>query len=170
MAETKTVDGMQLHQDMAHQRREWRVQRIAWAVMALVLLAALAGLLGPGPLSRSVANAADGALRVEYNRFERLQSPSELRIRLPADAARTGTVRLRLNREFVGNVEIRDVLPEPESSSADADGFVYELDTGGSGGPVTVAVRYEYRTFGSTPVRVAIDAGPAVSFDQWVYP
>ena len=168
MAEPKTIDGLQLHQDMAHQRREWRIQRIGWVVMALLLLAALAGLLGPGPLSRSVVAAEDGTLRVEYNRFERLQSASELRIELPAGATQAGTVRLRLNRAFVENADIQDVVPEPGSITADADGFVYELDTGASVGPVIV--RYEYLRFGSTPVRVAIEGGSAVSFDQWVYP
>jgi hypothetical protein len=170
MAGTKSIDDLQLKQDMAHQRREWRVQRIGWAVMALLLLAALAGLLGPGPLSRTVVNGADSRLRVEYDRFAHTQAPGELLIELPADIAKAGTVRLRLNREFVESVEIMGVVPEPASSTIDGNGLVYELATRASARPVTVAVQYEYRVFGSTPVRVAIEGGPAVSFDQWVYP
>lgn len=170
MAETKSIDGLQINQDMPHQRREWRAQRIGWVVMALLLIAALAGLLGPGPLSSSVANAPDGALRVEYDRFERLQSPNELRIGLPADAARTGTVRLRLNREFVESVDLQRFDPQPESVAVDADGFVYEFAVNPAGRPPAVIAHYQYRNAGSTSVRVSVEGGPAVAFGQWVYP
>lgn len=165
---TKSIDGLQLHQNMAHQRREWRVQRIGWALMALLLLAALLGLLGPGPLSRTTAAA--GALRVEYNRFEHMQAPSEMRIGLPADAVDGGTVRLRLSRAFVENVQLERIDPQPRANAADGDGFVYEFDTRQSRVPVDVIVRYQYQAFGRMPVRVAIEGGPAMSFEQWVYP
>jgi hypothetical protein len=168
MTETKSIDGLQLHQDMTHQRREWRVQRIAWVLMGLLMLAALLGLLGPGPLSHADVSAA--ALRVEYSRFEHMQAPGELRIELPADAVQAGTVRLRLNRGFVEQVDLERIDPEPRASAADSDGLIYEFDTRRSPGPVAVVVYYKYRTFGHMPVHVAMEGGPAVSFAQWVYP
>lgn len=170
MSDTRSIDGLQINQDMPHQRREWRAQRIGWLAMALLLVAALAGLLGPGPLSSSVASAPDGALRVEYDRFERLQAPNELRIGLPADVAGAGSVRLRLNREFVENADIERFDPQPESVAVDADGFVYEFVVNPAGSAPTVIAHYQYRTAGSTPVRVSIEGGPAVAFSQWVYP
>lgn len=109
-------------------------------------------------------------MRVEYDRFERLQSPNEMRIELPAEAVRAGTVRLRLNRAFMERVNLERIEPEPESVAVDGDGFVYELLVGASGRPAPVVARYEYRTFGRSPVRVAVEGGPAVAFEQWVYP
>lgn len=170
MSETESIDGLQINQDMPHQRREWRAQRTGWVVIALLLVAALAGLLGPGPLSSSVAHAPDGGLRVEYDRFERLQSPNELRIVLPADLARTGSIRIRLNREFVESADLERFDPDPVSVAVDADGFVYEFAVNPAGRPPTVIAHYQYRSAGSTPVRVSVEGGPAVAFGQWVYP
>ena len=45
----KTVQGMRIEEDRAYQRREWRFERIGWAVMAALLMAGLIGLLGDGP-------------------------------------------------------------------------------------------------------------------------
>ena len=53
---------LQIEQDMGFQRTEWVVQRAGWVGMALLILAALVGLLGRGPLSAAVARAGDGAL------------------------------------------------------------------------------------------------------------
>jgi hypothetical protein len=167
---TNSIDGLQIHEDMAYQRREWRVQRIGWAVMGLLLLAALAGLLGPGPLSDAAAGRAGGPLRVEYSRFERMQSPGELRIHVAARLARTGTVRLRLNRGFVEKIDLVRLYPEPVSTDVDGNGFTYEVGTSGAAAPITAVVQYKYRAFGRMPVQVAVEDGAAVSFEQWVYP
>jgi hypothetical protein len=45
------------------QRRLWRAERIGWGCMALLVLAALAGLTGGGgPLSRATGAAPEGSL------------------------------------------------------------------------------------------------------------
>ncbi len=42
---------LELAQDLDFERHTWTVERIGWLAMAAVGLAALAGWLGPGPLS-----------------------------------------------------------------------------------------------------------------------
>lgn len=54
MGSTERVGDLELGQDLPFQRREWAVQRIAWAAMAAVLTAALLGLFGSGPVSDAV--------------------------------------------------------------------------------------------------------------------
>lgn len=88
MTRFKTIGSLQLHEDLAHERREWKLQRVGWALMALALLAAVLGLFGHGPLSETASASADGALTVRHQRFERYQAPSEYDIgALPALAA-----------------------------------------------------------------------------------
>ena len=68
---------LELHQDPRFTRRIAAIQRAGWVVMGLVIAAALLGLFGAGPLSRATAEAADGTLRLEYDRFGRLSAPGE---------------------------------------------------------------------------------------------
>ena len=42
-AETDRVGDLEIHQDLPFQRRSWTVQRVGWAIMALVVLAGLLG-------------------------------------------------------------------------------------------------------------------------------
>ena len=67
-------------QVMRHHYAAWRAERVAWCVMALVLLATLLGAFGDGPLS----DARVGSPRtftVEYDRLLRSSSPALLRFR-----------------------------------------------------------------------------------------
>src|SRR3712207_4138009 len=51
MSETTRVGDLEVAEDLTFQRREWAAQRVGWVLLALVIAAALAGLLGRGPLS-----------------------------------------------------------------------------------------------------------------------
>jgi hypothetical protein len=83
MAEVQRAGDLELNQDLRFQRRMWAVQRIGWAVMALVVLAGLLGLFGPGPLSSATAGKEEGPLLVEgYERFVRFRIPTTLQVRL----------------------------------------------------------------------------------------
>lgn len=46
-----------IDEDLTFQRRNWAAERAGWALMAAVVALGLAGLFGPGPLSRPVATA-----------------------------------------------------------------------------------------------------------------
>lgn len=59
-------------EDLAFQRRVWRVQRGGWVVMFAVVIAALAGAFGLGPLAEGEARSADGALSARWDRIARV--------------------------------------------------------------------------------------------------
>lgn len=56
---------VQVSEDLDFQRKEWRVQRIAWTCMAVLILAAALGAAGSGPLSSRTAKARGGHLAVD---------------------------------------------------------------------------------------------------------
>ncbi len=56
-------------EDIAHQRKVWKAERIAWTLMAGAILAAIFGFVGHGLFSkRTVALPGEG-LVVEYQRI-----------------------------------------------------------------------------------------------------
>jgi hypothetical protein len=80
------IGDLEIQQDLNYQRREWRIQRLGWVVMRLVILAALLGLLGNGPLSKASVTATDGSLRLDYHRCWHYRNPMTLEIHAPGGA------------------------------------------------------------------------------------
>ncbi|MGH9943441.1 MAG: hypothetical protein ACRD9R_13925 [Pyrinomonadaceae bacterium] len=170
MSDIKRVGDIEIGEDMRTQRRQWAIERIGWVLMLLVALAALAGLLGPGPLSGTSAATPDSLLQVEYNRFERRQSPVMLRVRLGPGAARGGQLRLSLNRDYVEGIQIERIEPEPDTVEAHADRYVYVFNAPDISGATSVTFRFEPNRYGRAPVRLWIEGGPQLSFRQFFYP
>jgi hypothetical protein len=96
----------------------WRVRRVGWLGMVLLMLAGFAGLLGGGPMSR-----AEVRLRIEHARFARAEAPQTLQAHIPAPAA--DGYRLAVNREFLDRVRIDSVVPHPLRTEAHVDRVVY---------------------------------------------
>lgn len=171
MSEIARIGDIEINENMPAQRRAWAIRRAGWAAMALFVLAGLAGLLGPGPLSSRIAGARGSALWAEYNRFERYQSPSEMRIHLGAGAAREGKVRLSLPRHFIEHIHITRIDPEPEAVTAGTDRFTYTFTVPDGGGPTTATFHLEPNVYGGMPVRVWLDGGPQfLEFEQFYFP
>ncbi|HYD01305.1 MAG TPA: hypothetical protein VEB22_08770 [Phycisphaerales bacterium] len=165
MAESTHVGDLQIHQDLSQERMEWKIERVAWVVALLILLAALAGLLGPGPLSR--AEAGEGPLRVEYNRLARYQAPEMLRIHIGPGASRGGKSRIWLSRAFIEGIELKHIDPRPSSVEAAPDRFTYTFDAADGG---VMVFHFEPNTFGRAEVTVGAEGGPPVAFSQFFYP
>ena len=103
MSENQKRD-LELVQDLALEEREWTIQRIGWLLMALVVVSALLGLFGAGPLSSRVIASRDGRFKLEYDRFERYQSPSRLLVQLRANGQ--AKARIWLSRNFIESVKV----------------------------------------------------------------
>jgi hypothetical protein len=166
------VDGMEIEQDLEFQRRSWTFQRAGWVVMILVLVAALAGLLGAGPLSSSTVTVA-GALRVEYQRFSRYQTPETLVVHVDPAAVRDSAVRIGLDRDYLGVSKVETVTPPPVSVRADGSELTYEFAVGRPDQPVMVTFVMQPERLGFSRGRVVLHRGEApetAAFWRLVYP
>jgi hypothetical protein len=168
MSEPKHVGDLEIDQDLAFQRRSWVVQRVGWILMLLLLACAVAGLVGPGPLSSAEAGVRGSPLWIEYNRFERYESPTTLRVHIGPGVGADGRVRVGLNREFVDGVDFVRVVPEPEAVEAGPGGLVMTVRV--AAGPADVVVSFEPRRYGSLPIRVSVADGFAVEATAFIYP
>jgi hypothetical protein len=77
---------LQIDEDLAFQRREWKIQRVGWGAMALVIIAALLGVFGTGPLSNATLERE--GLRLEYERFCRFAAANGYRFHGIAQSGR----------------------------------------------------------------------------------
>jgi len=160
---------LQLEQDLVLQQRTWRVQRIGWVVLALIVLCGTLGLFGGiGPLNSTSTQAADGSMVVHYPRFGRYVGPTEFAIELPATRASGGTIELALERAYLDQWEMYGISPQPDGEKAVGDWMVYEFSVG------EAAMRIDFHgrphTVGWLRGRVRVGDGEPVALATWVHP
>ena len=162
--------GLEIDDDPAFAERSWRWQRVGWVVVLAVLIAALAGLLGAGPLGHRNARVP-GQLRVEYQRFARYEAPQTLTVRIEPAATRADEVRLWLDRHYLEGTRLEAVTPSPIRVEAAADRLVYVFALSQPGEPATIVFRMQSEQIGRIAGRLGLVGGEgAVAFSQLVYP
>lgn len=164
------VDGLEIDQDVAFAQRSWRVQRAGWVGLGVVLVLALAGLLGGGPLSRREARLP-GLLRVEYQRFARYEAPQTLTVRLEPAATRGPEVRLWVDRRYLDDAQVATITPPPSRVEAAGDRLVHVFPVARPGDPLTIRFALQSEQIGPIAGRVGLEGAAAVApFRQFVYP
>jgi hypothetical protein len=168
VAKTTRVGSLEVGQDLAFQQREWKVQRAAWVVALLVLVAGFAGLLGGGPLSQT--EASSGPLALEYDRFARKRAPTELRARLEPEVTSEGEFSLWLSETYLDKVDVNRVLPEPIEMAAASDRVVFRFLAANPGEPAEITFALEPSEPGLVHGNVGLVNGQDVGFDQVIFP
>lgn len=163
------VGDLEIDQNLRFENLEWRVERAAWALMSLIILAAILGLFGAGLLNRSEAHGE--GIKVRYPRFERVSSPTVLEVTVAPAMVRNGVVQVWLPREYAASLEITSAIPPPQSGITTEDRVVYAFRAK-PGAPASIVFqgRFAEGTVGFVPVRVGIVSGGEASFWQFVWP
>jgi hypothetical protein len=156
----------EIGEDLVFQHHNWRVQRVGWALLAVLIVAGLVGLLGPGPLSNVNARGGNG-LEVEYERFVRHGAQTELRVRVTQPPS--GQVRIAISREYLDTLNLQQVVPAPTRVQASGVDVVYTFELAGNG-PMQATFVLQPEKLGKHVARVAIDIGTRVTVQQFTYP
>jgi hypothetical protein len=145
-------------------QREWHMQRIGWALVALFLALALGGLFGNGPLSRAHADGAAG--RVEYQRFVRYGLSTDLVV-TPTGSAQ-GVNRIEIDADYLDAFRVEHITPEPASARRSGRRIVYEFASAAPAASISFHIRPQ-RLWRHTS-GISIDGGAPVEISQLTYP
>jgi hypothetical protein len=170
MSELKRISGIDIDQDIEYQWREWRIHRIAWVVLALILLGGVLGVFGQGPLANAGAGDPGSALALEYQRLDRYKAPTQLTVSVGPNTAREGTVRLSLNHDFLDRTEIRSIVPEPESEETGPEEVTYVFRVAAPDQAARIRFDFEYDRAGPAQGEVRLEGGPSLAFSTFVFP
>lgn len=130
--------------------------------MALVIIAALLGVFGTGPLSSATIERE--GLRLEHERFCRLERGTDLRFTL----AGTGDPALLLiGGEYLDRVMIERITPEPVKVEALSAGVVFQFALEG---PAAVTFHLKPKKFGLAPGKARLGQAAPITFTQFIYP
>jgi hypothetical protein len=146
------------------QRREWMFQRLGWALLALITLAALAGLFGDGPLAN--ASAGNGRLALDYERFTRSKAETEWRITLKG--GEPGRVAVAIDGALASEFKILAIHPEPVQTKVAGLTHVYLFDVADRDSIVEFVV--EPQRMGSHESSIRMNGSPPLRIRQFAYP
>ena len=158
------VHGLQIDQALSFQRRFGRVQRVAWWLLAVVPVAAVAGLFGGGLFSEVTAGSERARVTVSYERFGRLTADTELELEF---ARPSRTTDVAISRAFLGRYDTSDVRPQPLRVRTLADAVVFTF-AAAPGGRATFFLQPD--AVGSSSGTVTVTGGTPVHIKQLVYP
>ncbi|HOB74326.1 MAG TPA: hypothetical protein PKG54_07350 [Phycisphaerae bacterium] len=169
MVQFERIGDLDIDQDLSFQQRMWMIQRVGWVLMVLVLIAILLGLAGAGPLGRASTSAADGAITVKYDRFWRYSRPTKLQVRFDARPDSEGFARIWVDRQYLTQLILQGVVPEPSRVELSEDRLTYALPVAAAG-TTTVEFQIQPDAWGRLNGRMGIPAGAEVAFRQFIYP
>jgi hypothetical protein len=150
--------------------RKWRlVEVISHIFMAVIALAALAGLLGRGPLSHRTYSTKDGRLAIDFEPVARYGTSTQVTLHLSASDQEDRPVRVFVSSALVEPLGLQGILPEPVSSEAVGGGIVYDFRI--PPGQKEALARFVLKPSVVGPVEVDVRQNlEALSFTQWVLP
>jgi len=163
------VGDLQIECDDEFQRREWRMERVGWAGLALFVIAAGAGSFGGGPLSDATATDVTGKLVVEYERFVRASASSALRLHISPEAATDGEIRVWADAVYLRDVEVSSIVPAPTRVEHRGERVVYVFAAVEPAGPSEIVFRYEPSRAGRLRGHFALSEGTGAAVRQFAF-
>jgi hypothetical protein len=153
---------------------QWRVQRVAWVVMAGVLVAALLGFFGGGPFADASKKVESGDVELEltYNRFNRQRNPQSFELSVQGPNLSGEELQVTVAEKFVRDIRIDSVTPDPDSTSLSQDGPVYswQLDEGEE---FQFSIEYRAEDWRQLEGEVIVQVGETeerLTFTQFLFP
>lgn len=156
-------------ENMRFQACEWRWQRIGWGILGLIVILAMAGVLGDGPASRTKVEKT--FLRVDYHRFTHRETVTPLDITYRHKEGDTSLV-LEFDRSCLQGLAVEETRPEPKANMArEGEGISLEFDLAPDAPWTKLHFRVKPDKAGLRRCRVRSDAGMEyLEFSQLVYP
>jgi hypothetical protein len=163
------IGDLEINQDLNVQRQMWKIQRVGWAAMALIVVLGLAGVFGHGPASRVSAGDRQGPLWIEYERFGRHQGSSELRLHIgPAD--RSNPITIWIGPDYAAHVDIQQIIPTPVRSTLVDQGFAFDIDAADQRKPDVITLLLQFRNIGWVAGEIRSPGTDPVPIRQFIYP
>lgn len=151
MAGVNATD-LEVDEDPAFQRWDWKLQNAGRFVIAALLAGALLGVFGKGWLAQG--RVTKNGMTVQYDRISRHLAPSRVEITLPDDERARDVDTLAINREFAEAVTIEQIIPEPEYTAAIGDVVEFRFRNPGAAGTQRVVIRVKPARIGFIEARL----------------
>jgi len=149
-------------------RREWLIQRAGEYLLILLVILGACGLFSKGVLSDSSTRSPDGTIQVEYERFGRVESNMDMRIRYNAPTGDRFSVTI--GGGALDNLQIQTLQPQPLEAVTTGSDLRLTFSARDTGPDHAIWLGLQPRNAGRIHVTIhGGDPSPA-RFTQWIYP
>lgn len=152
------------------QEREWRLQRVWWTGMALLLVIAVLGLFSSGPLSETVTGGPEAGIEVKHERFVRNTGIATWTIYLQPQVVEDQKASMFISDEISQAMRVQGVTPTPSTETSTQAGLVYEWDVPNPESPPVIRLTFRPDALGLRAGEVRSGEGPVVPIWMWVHP
>lgn len=156
-----------VEEDIALQRRIWRIERIGWYVLLVVVVLTLCGLFSHGLLSSAVASSKTKDVVVEYERYHRSGAVNTMVIHTRGKPREVHTVVI--GKSMMEGFSIDSIQPQPKSSSGNEQGLRLTME-GDAHGESSLYLGWTSNGLGLYHSKIAVEGGGEVSITQFIYP
>jgi hypothetical protein len=158
-----------IQEDLRCQEVTWAVERAGWAVMALIVVAALAGLFG-GSMTRDESKDPSGRLHVSYQHYQRHLDPTDMT--LSVETQGQSLFEITIDATLAASFEIRSITPQPIESQAHEGGLLLKFAASpDSGAPARIRITGVPTGAGSVAGNIGlIGESSGAPLDIFVYP
>lgn len=167
---SRVNDEFAVGNDLDFEKWWWRVEISIWSLLVILLLTALSGITGRGPLAHKRASTQDQALQIKYDWVERFKTPSVLSIRLEPATFQGNHAYVWLSRSFVDKLGLQRISPEPALSIPQAQGITYLFAIQQSGQPIILDFALEPAQVGLFRQEVRVAGGQQLFVHTLVFP
>lgn len=164
------VGDLEINENLAFQRREWTVERIGWLSLGVVILLAVAGLFGHGPISWTSASTDDGSLKVDFERFGRRGGTQDLVITAASSAADSGQWQIDMSLAYSKTMDVDSITPQPESVESVAGGIRYTFTQPEPGVDLEATFSVTPDGIANTSGEIGLAEGPSVRISHFLFP
>lgn len=158
-----------IKEDLPYQQLTWMVERGGWAVMALIVIAALSGVFG-GLTTREEVRDGSGRLLVSYQDFQRHLDPTS--VQLTVDTRGQSLFEVTIDEALASKMDIRTIMPTPIEVQAHDGGLLLKFAASPeSERPALIAITGVPTRWGRVRGRIGlIGESSAAQLDIFVYP
>lgn len=166
----KRVGDLDIDQNLAFEKREWVFQKIGRVMMGLLIVAALLGFFGAGPLSLTELTSSEGAFSATYERFGRRGATTNLTLDIAGNVAENGKVDVWISSDYLDHMQLDGITPNPDQVAAADDGEIYTFLVEEPSDPLTVNFNFTIDSMGRQSGRVGLRNGDLVELTHFFTP
>lgn len=166
MDKISNFPGLDFNQDLKQEEMMWKVQRISWIVMGVIVFLTLIGLFANGFLSS--ANVKNGGLQLSYPRFGRYGYSQSMNVIMSGLPTNKGKFSFMISRNFLNPYTVQEVTPSPSSVIYSHNELTYIFDKAAGVTEINVSITLLPNSAGLN--RGTINSGgDRVDFYQFIY-
>lgn len=154
-----------IKEDINHQKLAWKIRKIGFIAIFILVILALSGLFGSGFLSS--AEAGNDHMKINFERFIRAGGPAEIKFDLKD--FKDSLVSVFINNSYTKNIQIEKISPAPEEEIGGSSftEFIFKVNTDDKNSQVKM--NYTAKATGIFKADI-IYQGSTFSFNQIIYP